>query len=100
MIASSMSLSAILMALLGRAKSGRGDYIDMSLYDSILSWTPNLTGNVFGRGLPPEVKQERIWGGTAFYHLYETADEKWLALRGQRGKVCQQSAQCFQGVLT
>ncbi len=86
MIASSMALSAILMALYRRTTTGRGDYIDMSLYDSILSWTPNLTGSVFGENRAPEVKQERTWGGAAFYHLYETQDGHWLALGGSEVK--------------
>jgi crotonobetainyl-CoA:carnitine CoA-transferase CaiB-like acyl-CoA transferase len=86
MIASSMALSAILMALFARTRSGRGDFIDVSLYDALLSWTPNITGSVFGADRAPDVKQERIWGGTAFYHLYETADGAWLALGGSEIK--------------
>src|SRR5512146_469465 len=53
-LASSLTaLSAILMALLRREKTGRGDYIDIAMYDSLLAWTPNVTDSVLGQGCAP-----------------------------------------------
>ena len=77
---SMMALSGILMALYRREQSGRGDYIDISMHDSTLSWLPNATGAVFAQGRAPNVQQERSWGGNSFYNIYRTADDKHLVL--------------------
>jgi crotonobetainyl-CoA:carnitine CoA-transferase CaiB-like acyl-CoA transferase len=86
MAGSLMALSGILMALLRREKTGRGDYLDISMQDALLSWTPNVMGIPFAEGRAPEVKQQRSFGGGSFYNLYETSDAKWLALGGSEHK--------------
>lgn len=83
---SMMGLSAILMALYRREQTGRGDYIDISMHDSLLSWTANALGPVFGEGRAPNPKLERTWGGASFYRLYETADGQFLSLAGRELK--------------
>jgi crotonobetainyl-CoA:carnitine CoA-transferase CaiB-like acyl-CoA transferase len=80
--ASLMALSAILMALYRRHETGRGDYIDMSMYDSLLAWTPNVTGPVFAQDQHPEPKTMRSFGGAAMNRVYETQDGKFLVLGG------------------
>jgi crotonobetainyl-CoA:carnitine CoA-transferase CaiB-like acyl-CoA transferase len=84
--ASLLALSAILMALLRRERTGRGDAIDMAMFDATLSWLPNATGTVFGEDRAPVVKQERQWGGGALYGIYATADDKWIVLGGSEHK--------------
>jgi crotonobetainyl-CoA:carnitine CoA-transferase CaiB-like acyl-CoA transferase len=86
MAGSLMALSGILMALLGREKTGQGDYLDISMQDSLLSWTPNVMGIPFVEGRAPDVKQQRSFGGGSFYNLYETHDGKWLSLGGSEHK--------------
>lgn len=81
-IASLMALSAIMMALLRRTETGRGDYIDISMYDGLLAWTPNVTGPVFAESAHPIAKEMRPFGGSAMYRIYETRDEKFLVLGG------------------
>ncbi|NEU31474.1 CoA transferase [bacterium LRH843] len=44
----------ILAALLEREKSGQGQWIDVSLLDTIVSWQTYLAGNYFGSGKDPE----------------------------------------------
>ncbi len=85
-ISSLMAATAILMALLARQRTGRGDYIDLSMYDALLAWTPNVTGPVFGDNADPEAKTMRSFGGAAMYHLYETADGEFLVLGGSEVK--------------
>lgn len=80
------ALSGILMALLRRERTGRGDYLDVAMLDSVTAWTPNLTGSVFALGEPPKPKDGRSWGGSAFTHLYECADGRWLCLAGPEPK--------------
>ena len=85
-IGSMTALSAILMALLRREKTGEGDYIDISMHDATLSWLPNVTGPVFAEGRAPRVKEERSFGGYAFFSIYETSDGKHVALGGVEHK--------------
>ena len=84
--ASLLALSGILMALLRRQATGRGDVIDMAMFDATLSWLPNATGAVIGEHRAPIVKHERQWGGGAFYGIYPTADAKWVVLGGSEHK--------------
>jgi crotonobetainyl-CoA:carnitine CoA-transferase CaiB-like acyl-CoA transferase len=81
-IASLMAFSAIMMALYRRNETGRGDYIDLSMYDGLLAWTPNVTGPVFAEDAHPIAKQMRPFGGSAMYRIYETKDAKFLVLGG------------------
>jgi crotonobetainyl-CoA:carnitine CoA-transferase CaiB-like acyl-CoA transferase len=86
MAASLMALSAIVMALLRRERTGVGDYIDIGMHDSILAWTANVTGDVFANKRPPVVKHERTFGGAAFYKIYRTKDDRHIVLAGQEPK--------------
>jgi crotonobetainyl-CoA:carnitine CoA-transferase CaiB-like acyl-CoA transferase len=86
MAASLMALSAILMALYRREKTGQGDYIDISMYDSLLAWTPNVTGPVFAGSRAPEPKTMRSFGGAAMNRIYETADGQFIILGGSEVK--------------
>jgi crotonobetainyl-CoA:carnitine CoA-transferase CaiB-like acyl-CoA transferase len=86
MAASLTALSAILMALLRRESSGQGDYIDIAMHDSLLAWTPNVMGPPFAENRAPVVKDERSWGGAAFYGIYATADGQHLTLAGSEHK--------------
>jgi crotonobetainyl-CoA:carnitine CoA-transferase CaiB-like acyl-CoA transferase len=79
-------LSAVLMALVGRASSGQGDYLDIAMYDSLVAWTAPYVGEVFAKGEAPAAATSRFWGGAALYDLYETADGRFLALGGSEPK--------------
>ncbi|HEX7375359.1 MAG TPA: CoA transferase, partial [Steroidobacteraceae bacterium] len=70
--AASMGLAGILMALYRREKTGQGDCLDIAMYDSAISWLPNVTGPVFVEKRNPIPKHERSWGGSAFYRIYRT----------------------------
>ncbi len=85
-ISSLMAMSAILMALLKRQQTGRGDYIDLSMYDALLAWTANVTGPVFGDDAHPDPAAMRSFGGAAMYHIYETADHEFIVLGGSEVK--------------
>lgn len=86
MAGSLMALAAILMALLRRATTGCGDYIDLSMQDALLAWTPNIMGPVFAERRDPVVRNERSWGGAAMYGIYATADGRHLTLGGSELK--------------
>ncbi len=85
-IASLTALSAILMALLRREHTGRGECIDIAMYDALLAWTPNVTGPVFAEDAHPEPANMRSFGGAAMYRIYETSDGEFLVLGGSEVK--------------
>jgi crotonobetainyl-CoA:carnitine CoA-transferase CaiB-like acyl-CoA transferase len=79
-------LAGVLMALLRRQSTGRGDYVEIAMLDSLLAATPNIVGPVFAEGRAPNPKHERTTGGGAFYRVYDTRDGKQVALAGQEPK--------------
>ena len=80
--ASLTALAAIAMALFQRERTDRGDYIDIAMYDSLLAWTPNVTGPVFAEGRAPVPKAMRSFGGQAMNRIYACADGQHLLLGG------------------
>jgi crotonobetainyl-CoA:carnitine CoA-transferase CaiB-like acyl-CoA transferase len=85
-LSSLTALSGILMALYRRETTGQGDFLDISMFDAVIAWTPHATGSVFARGEAPDLASSRFWGGAALYQLYETADRRWIALGGSEIK--------------
>ncbi|WEK50221.1 MAG: CoA transferase [Candidatus Kaistia colombiensis] len=86
MAGSMTAFAGILMALLRREKTGRGDYLDISMQDSTMAWLPNVTGPVFAEDRAPRVKDERSFGGYAFFAPYRTADRRHVVLGGVEHK--------------
>jgi len=84
--ASLHALSGVLMALLRREKTGRGDFIDVAMLDSAITWTPNITGSTFAGKTPPKPREERSLGGSAFYNIYQTQDGRHVVLGAQELK--------------
>jgi crotonobetainyl-CoA:carnitine CoA-transferase CaiB-like acyl-CoA transferase len=71
--------TAILAALWHRERTGEGQFIDVALFDCIVSWLTLLAGSHFA-GQPP-VRGELLLGGAyACYNVYETADGGWLSV--------------------
>lgn len=85
-ISSLMALSAVLMSLFRRHTTGQGDYIDLSMYDALLAWTPNVTGPVFAEDAHPEPKTMRSFGGAAMNSIYETSDGQFIVIGGSEVK--------------
>jgi crotonobetainyl-CoA:carnitine CoA-transferase CaiB-like acyl-CoA transferase len=86
MAGSLMAMSGILMALLRREQTGRGDTIDISMQDSLVSWMVNIISPVFAEGRELDPTTERSLGGNAFYNLYRCADGRSLTLGGSELK--------------
>ncbi|HEY9092584.1 CoA transferase [Parasphingorhabdus sp.] len=79
-------LSAVLMALIGREKTGKGDYIDVAMYDSLLPWCAHIAGDAISGGNTPVSQSQRSLGGAAFYNVYRTLDGKHVVLGGREIK--------------
>jgi len=86
LLAALQGLAGILMALLRREKTGRGDYIDIAMHDVTVGALSNLLGPVLAENRQPVPTHERTTGGAAFYRIYETAEGRHLALGGQEAK--------------
>ena len=86
MLSSMAGLSAVLMALLRRTETGRGDFIDLAMADCLLASMPNNFGSAMAAREQPDVRNGRSLGGSALYALYATQDGDWIALGGQEMK--------------
>lgn len=80
------ALSAVLMALIGREKSGQGDYIDVAMFDSLLPWCAHTAGSAIAGGAAPVSSHQRSLGGAAFYQVYATSDGGHVCLGGREVK--------------
>jgi crotonobetainyl-CoA:carnitine CoA-transferase CaiB-like acyl-CoA transferase len=69
----------ILAALLAREKSGQGQFIDMALFDSQLTWLANIASSYLNAGATP-----RRWGNAhpniVPYQMFRAADGKYFVV--------------------
>lgn len=86
MAAGLTGLSAVLMALIGRTQTGKGDFIDCSMFDSMLPWSAHIAGDSMQGGDAPSSNSQRSLGGAALYQVYATADGKHVVLGGREMK--------------
>jgi crotonobetainyl-CoA:carnitine CoA-transferase CaiB-like acyl-CoA transferase len=80
------ALSGVLMALIGRERTGRGDYLDIAMFDSLLPWCAHTAGSAIAGGESPRSDDQRSLGGAAFYQIYRTADGRHIVLGGREEK--------------
>lgn len=86
MAAGPTTLSAVLMALIGRERTGRGDYIDVAMLDALLPWSAHVAGGAIAGGEPPRSASQRSLGGAGFYNVYRTADGRYVVLGAREPK--------------
>ncbi len=79
-------LAAICMALYARERTGRGDYIDISMHETLIGATLNILGKALTERQQPNPFHGRSTGGAAFYQIYDTADGRQIVLGGQERK--------------
>ena len=70
----------ILAALFGRERTGEGQYIDAALLDGLTPFLGLVMSTYMTTGLAPKRGETLVGGGYAFYQIYETADQKHIAL--------------------
>ena len=86
MAAGLTGLAAVLMALIGRQNTGKGDYLDIAMFDSLLPWCAHIAGSAIAGGVSPVSQSQRSLGGAAFYQVYRTADARHVVLGGREAK--------------
>lgn len=80
------ALSATLMALVARDRTGEGAYIDCAMLESLLPWCAHTAGSAIMGGPAPRAQEQRSLGGAAFYQIYSASDGKHITLGGREIK--------------
>ncbi len=70
-VGSLQAVNAILAALVSRSITAKGCHLDVSLYESVLSWQ-------YFSSAPDVV--DVLSGGAAFYNIYRTRDDRFVTL--------------------
>ncbi|MFC1989173.1 CaiB/BaiF CoA transferase family protein [Chloroflexota bacterium] len=71
----------ILTALIARGKTGKGQYIDISLTDSVISLlNQTVLEDYFYSGELPERGGHDLSGGYPYYNIYQTRDGKFITI--------------------
>jgi crotonobetainyl-CoA:carnitine CoA-transferase CaiB-like acyl-CoA transferase len=86
MAAGLTALSAVLMALFDRTRTGRGATIDCSMLGSLAPWCAHVVGEAIAGGPPPRSAEQRSLGGAAFYNVYQCSDGQHIVLCGREPK--------------
>lgn len=69
-----------LLALMARQKSGRGQFVDVSMTNAVASLMLLPLTILAGSGCSPRRGDERLSGRYGCYGAYETADGRWVAV--------------------
>ena len=73
------ALVGLLAAVVQRAATGRGDTVDVSMYDLMVAWQAHLIAHCLVAEETPAPEAMALNGGRA-YDLYETQDGRWLSV--------------------
>ncbi len=71
---------AIMAALLGRASTGEGTHLDVSIAEGVLWLTSLAVDEHLATGVEPGPGHDILTGRYACYDTYRTADDRWLAV--------------------
>ncbi|HEX8088828.1 MAG TPA: CaiB/BaiF CoA-transferase family protein, partial [Blastocatellia bacterium] len=71
---------AMLAALAARERTGRGQYVDVSMFDVVLSMLPVPAAHQFGGKAIGVGGKYGLTGAYPFYNVYETSDGKFMTL--------------------
>lgn len=85
-----MSFEGILLSLLARAKTGKGQFVDISMLDFSVSLLAQHAGNFFGDGEEPRRSEMNLNGGYACFNIYKAGDGKYIVLAALEDKFWEQ----------
>jgi crotonobetainyl-CoA:carnitine CoA-transferase CaiB-like acyl-CoA transferase len=69
-----------LTALLARERTGRGQYVDISMTDGVIALMVMLTQEYFNNGRVPKSGTEQLTGSKPYYNVYQTKDGRWIGI--------------------
>lgn len=85
---------SILAAVISRAQTGEGQYIDMAMSDGSLSLANLAACAYLSTGTAPKPEEYFLNGSLPCYNVYQTADAKWISIACTEpwfwAKLCQQ----------
>lgn len=73
---------AVLLAIIERERKGTGQYIDISMMDSAISFLSIHAADFFTTGQIPRRGGGILSGGFACYNIYKTKDGRYMTLAG------------------
>ncbi len=88
-----MAVAGLLAALVGRATSGEGRVVDVSMTDGALALLPLLATLVANGTQEPGPGEAWLAGALACYNVYETADERYVTVAALEPKFWAQLCQ-------
>lgn len=75
-----MASNAILAAIIARGASGRGQFLDVSMYDGLVSWLPYHGADWLFSGVEPRGGERPFIGQAPCYNVYACKDGRHVAL--------------------
>ena len=75
-----MALTGLLAAIIQREKTGKGQFVDVSMYDGLLSMATMVFAGVEAGLEPPEPSRMTLNGRYPCYGLYKTSDGRYMSL--------------------
>jgi crotonobetainyl-CoA:carnitine CoA-transferase CaiB-like acyl-CoA transferase len=81
---------AILASLRTRDRTGRGEFIDVSIYDTAVTLMVLGFARFLATGEEPVAGETLLTGTFPFYNLYETKDSRWLSVAAVEPKFWRQ----------
>ncbi len=84
-----LALFAIMAAIYYREKTGKGQYIDISMLDGLLSWLPLVVADYFS-GCKVNPGKSSLNGKLACYNVYKSKDNKYMSLAALEPKFWQE----------
>ncbi|MBI4337123.1 MAG: CoA transferase [Chloroflexi bacterium] len=70
----------IMAALMARGKTGRGQYVDISMTDGVLYLLAAAVSDYLARGAVPRPAQHRLNGAAPYYNVYRCKDGGYIAI--------------------
>lgn len=75
-----MAVIGILTALVGRAQTGQGRMVDVSMTEGVMALLPVVAATYLSTSHAPAPGRGALDGGLPCYNIYETADGKYVTL--------------------
>ena len=74
------AIIGVLTALVARQRTGKGQYVDVSMTDGVVGLLAQYAQDYFMTGNSPTPSGTRYNGGAPYYNVYEAKDGRWLAV--------------------
>nr|WP_263326601.1 CaiB/BaiF CoA-transferase family protein [Neobacillus sp. Marseille-Q6967] len=75
-----MAVIGILMAINARNNNGKGQFVDISMMDGVVSWMQTILPNFLATNILPKRGELTLSGAKACYEVYQTSDQRYLSV--------------------